>query len=98
MPLIRDCGRDDLTVAQTMFLARLESGVKFKSIFGEEVEPHYFIRDRAVRISAEYGDGLAEYYGPKGYSEISPDIEKMAAECGVFAEWEDPGSIAFWDC
>ncbi len=98
MPLIRDGDRSTLTSSQKKFLAKLEAGAKFKDIFGmEEKEPHFFIRDRAVFISGEYGDNLIEYYGPKGYSEISPDIEKLATECGVFAEWENAACIAFWD-
>lgn len=98
MPLTADYGRDDLTKNQKKILKALEKGFKVTDSVDptRKVEPHYFVRDRAVFVSAEYGDGICNYFHHNG-PYIHPELKALAAKCGVFAEWENAGCVAFWD-
>ena len=52
-----------------------------------------------VKVSAEHGDGAADYYGEyRGhYSWINPKLEALAAKHDAFWEWENPGCIALYN-
>lgn len=51
----------------------------------------------AVHLSAEDGTGWADYYPEwQPYSYIHPEVERVAAEHGFFAEWVNPGCVAFY--
>ncbi|MBA58531.1 MAG: hypothetical protein CMQ40_05095 [Gammaproteobacteria bacterium] len=59
------------------------------------VRPHAFIDSEGrFLISAEYGDGFANYYDC-GYPYIHPSLEKWAVENGGYFEWQHPGAICF---
>jgi len=59
--------------------------------------PHAFIKDGTLIISAENGDGLADYYGEfEDGPYIHPDLEAWAEENGGMWEWESPGAIGFY--
>lgn len=62
------------------------------------VKPHGFVRsgETVLRVSGEHGDGLVDYYGPKGYSFIHPELEAWADKRGMFWEWENPSNIALY--
>ncbi len=51
--------------------------------------------DGFLQISAEHGDGLADYYGEfrGGYPWIHPELEAWAERHGCFIEWQDPGTL-----
>lgn len=63
-----------------------------------EVAPQVFEHDGVVHVSAEHGDGAADYYGEfrGGYPWINPAIEAAAVAAGFFIEWVNPGAIAFY--
>lgn len=48
-----------------------------------------YLRDGMVVVSAEEGDGLAEY----DLHYIDPRLEKLAEKFKTFWEWETPGAI-----
>lgn len=58
--------------------------------------PHAFIQDGRVMVSAEEGDGCAEYYGVKGWPYIHPALEAFAEARRMFWEWRDPGTIVLY--
>lgn len=49
-------------------------------------------------VSAENGDGFADYYGEfrGGYPWIAPALESFATERGLEWQWENPGAIALY--
>lgn len=49
-----------------------------------------------VMVSAEEGDGAADYYGHKYYPTIAPALEAFAKKQGGHWEWVNPGCIAFY--
>lgn len=59
---------------------------------------HPILRDETVFLSAEYGDGAADYYGEfhSGYPHIHPKAEKIAEQHGGYWEWENPGALGFY--
>ena len=62
--------------------------------------PHAFIDERGVlNVSAENGDGAADYYGEfrGGYPFIEPKLEAWAKKRGGYWEWVNPGCIAFYE-
>ena len=61
------------------------------------IKPLAFERDGMLCVSAENGDGFADYYGEfrGGTPFIHPDLEKWAADHGGYWEWENPGCIIF---
>ena len=61
--------------------------------------PLVFERDGYLRLSAENGDGAADYYGEfRGeYPYINPDIEAAAKRCGFYLEWENAGCLTFYE-
>ena len=58
-------------------------------------DPHGFVRDGMLFVSAEYGDNAADYYGERGHSWINPALENWVTENGGYWEWYDTGSIVF---
>lgn len=62
------------------------------------VKPTGFVRgdEDYLTVSAEHGDGLVDYYGPKGYPFIHPELEAWAKKKGMFWEWETAGSICLY--
>ena len=61
------------------------------------IRPHAFIKDGTLIISAENGDGLADYHGEfEDGPYIHPDLEAWAVENGGMWEWESPGAIGFY--
>jgi hypothetical protein len=72
-------------------LRKIKSGLDGKP-------PHVFEKDGFIYVSAEEGDGYADFF--EYY--INKDLEKVANKYGAFWEWEDAGSIMFapewnWD-
>lgn len=60
-------------------------------------KPRAWIDEGAIRVSAENGDGAADYYdGAGGYPHINSKLEKWASANGGFWEWVNPGAIAFY--
>lgn len=61
--------------------------------------PETFVRDGVLHVSAEHGDGAADYYGEfhDGTPWINPKLEDIAEEHGLYWEWVNPGSIALYD-
>jgi hypothetical protein len=62
--------------------------------------PHGFINeDNVLTVSAEEGDGFADYYGEfrGGDPYIDPALEKWAEKRGHFWEWLNPGAIALYE-
>jgi hypothetical protein len=59
-------------------------------------KPTAFVRDGLLIVSAEEGDGAADYYGEfhDGDPWIDPELEKFAKKNGCFWEWENPGAIS----
>lgn len=53
------------------------------------VKPHMFWMDGALHLSAEEGDGLADYWELF----IHPDIEEWAVANGYYWDWKDAGSL-----
>lgn len=51
-----------------------------------------------VKVSAEHGDGAADYWGEfrGGYPWINPKLEELADKHKAFWEWENPGCIALY--
>tara|TARA_R110002074_G_scaffold72018_1_gene166070 strand:+ start:1475 stop:1720 length:246 start_codon:yes stop_codon:yes gene_type:complete len=49
-------------------------------------------------VSAEEGDGAADYYGEfrGGYPYVNEKLEAKAKKLGGFWEWENPGVIVFY--
>lgn len=58
-------------------------------------QPVAFVRDAFVLVSAEEGDGAAEYYGINGFPFIYSELEKYARKNGGHWEWRDPSAIIF---
>ena len=55
--------------------------------------PTVFMRDEGeVLLSAEEGDGAADYYQEFG-EEINPEIVATAEKLGFGWEWESPGAL-----
>ena len=83
-------------------LATLPACKDFDFKNGEIVEvfikPHAFIQDDTLMISAENGDGLADYYGEfrGGDPYIHEDLEKWAEENDGMWQWFNPASIGFY--
>lgn len=56
-------------------------------------------RGALAMVSAENGDGAADYYGEfqgNGYPYIDPALEAFADKYGVYWEWVNPGQIALY--
>jgi hypothetical protein len=50
-------------------------------------------------VSAEHGDGAADYYGEfrgGNYPYIDPALEAFAEKRGAYWEWVNPGQIALY--
>ena len=56
------------------------------------VKPTMFWRDDALYLSAEEGDGLADYYEEFGDA-IHPDLTAWADAKGYYWEWENAGCL-----
>lgn len=69
-------------------LAKLKK-VTWPNYEGKPTHPDAFIKDGFVCVSAESGDGAADYYE---YS-IHPALEKFADSNNAYWEWENPGCI-----
>jgi hypothetical protein len=54
--------------------------------------------DGSVKMSAEEGDGLADYYGEfTGFDPwVDPRVEKIVTRNGGFVEWDNPGCLSIW--
>jgi len=54
-----------------------------------------FERDGLLFVSAEDGQGFADYYGQftGGYPYIDERLEKFAEKHGCYWEWQDAGCI-----
>lgn len=59
------------------------------------VKPYTFIRDNMLFISAEEGDGAADYYGRDGLPWINPILDAWAEKKGGYLEWENPACLVF---
>ncbi len=59
---------------------------------------HSFIQDGVLKVSAEHGDGAADYYGEfrGGDMYINPALESWAKAKGGYWEWQNPGCICFY--
>ena len=56
-------------------------------------------RGSLVMVSAENGDGAADYYGEfrgGGYPYIDPALEAFATKYDAYWEWVNPGQIAMY--
>jgi hypothetical protein len=51
-----------------------------------------------IKVSAEYGDDAADYYGEfrGGYPWINPKLEAFAEKHGCYWEWENAGCIGMY--
>lgn len=81
-------------------------GVSLSKCLKHDVKtmPHYRVEhhDNGVEIyiSAEHGDGVADYYGEYqgGYPWIHPELEQWAESHGSYFEWQNAGCIvAFFE-
>jgi hypothetical protein len=63
----------------------------------KEIDAPVFVRDNYLMISAEDNDNeiWADYYGEfrGGYPWVNPKVEQILSDNGLYAEWEDPGTI-----
>ena len=60
---------------------------------------HFAEQGSLAMVSAEHGDGAADYYGEffgGGYPYIDPALEKFAEKHDAFWEWVNPGQIALY--
>lgn len=59
---------------------------------------HFVERGALAMVSAEHGDGAADYYGEfrGGYPYIDPALEKFAEKHDAYWEWVNPGLIALY--
>lgn len=55
-----------------------------------KILPTSFIKNETLYISAEDGNGFADYYN---LLYIDPELEKWAEKRGLYWDWEDAGSI-----
>jgi len=76
---------------------------KWDKELGELVEGKVKVRawvgeDDEILVSAENGDGAADYYGEfsGGDPKVHEDLEKWAEKKGGIWEWVNPGVVAFW--
>lgn len=72
---------------------------KTKDLVETEVAPHVFDHgDGVLKVSAEDGNGWADYYGEftGGYPTIYEKLEQFAKERGLFWEWQNPAVIALY--
>lgn len=75
---------------------RLASLPALKINVGERfVHPAVTVRDGQTFVSAEEGDGLADYYGEftGGHPFIHPALETWATEHDSFWDWADAGTL-----
>ena len=70
-------------------------GLKAKAAQIEKLGFHTFEQDGKLFVSAEHGDGAADYYGDfrGGCAWINPKLEKLAEKWGLYWEWQNPGCI-----
>lgn len=56
-----------------------------------------FVGDGRAYVSAENGDGAADYYGEfvGGYPWINPKLEALAMETGGYWDWVNAGQIVY---
>jgi hypothetical protein len=87
-----------LTYKQIVKLIKLEASLPALNTHDGLKKPESFIRNGQLTISAEAGDGFADYYGEYqgGMQYIDPKLEKWAAKKGGYWEWENPGTIVFY--
>ena len=54
---------------------------------------------KVVHLSAEHGDGAADYYGEfhGGYPWINPALNELAGQLGCYWEWRDAGTISLYE-
>lgn len=53
--------------------------------------------DRTVYVSAEEGDGAADYWGEFGDPlSIAPELDAYAKKLDMYWEWQNPGVIGLW--
>ena len=59
---------------------------------------HHHDENNIVKVSAEEGDGAADYWGEfsGGDPEIHPKLEAYADKHGLYWEWVNPGCIALY--
>lgn len=87
-------------------LAKIEL-VKFDFVNGELVEGvqglHFSEDNGVVYISAEHGDGAADYYGEfqtgddYGQPHVHAKIVAVAEALGSYVEWVNPGQLAIYN-
>jgi hypothetical protein len=55
--------------------------------------------DNSVKMSAEEGDGFADYYGEftGGDMWVDPRVEKIVTRNGGYVEWDNPGCVSIWE-
>ena len=54
-----------------------------------------FDHDGEYVLSAEHGDGLADYYND--VEQISPKLSALEAKHGVYLEWQNPGCLSIYN-
>lgn len=85
-------------------LLKLQESLPLISVYDGKADKYVvtkvrsFAHNGVVEVSAEEGDGAAEYYGllGDGISYIHPELEKWAEKNHGHWEWRDPGSICFY--
>ena len=81
-------------IATMPMLDGIEWNTKTKSYDDVQVKPHCFYRDNALYLSAESGDGAADYWGVGDDGPyINSKFEAWAEERGFYWEWENPGCL-----
>jgi hypothetical protein len=61
-----------------------------------KVNPTVIVNEEGILVSAEEGDGAADYYGVDGVSEypyIDPALESFAKRHDMYWEWRDAGTL-----
>lgn len=78
-------------------LRKMVSNVKLASGSKPFVLP-FVERGAIAMVSAEHGDGAADYYGEfrGGYPYIDPALEAFATKYGMYWDWVNPGQIAMY--
>ena len=62
-----------------------------------KIKPSARIDDNVIYISAENGDGIADYWGEfNDPMFINADLQKWADQYGCYIEWVNPGILAVY--
>lgn len=62
----------------------------------DQTQPRVIDGDEGIMVSAEEGDGAADYYGVEGLTDcpyIDPVLEAFAERHNCYWEWQNPGVI-----